>query len=263
MAEERVRYESHGGVAQIVLARPARANAVDLPTVQAFAVAVDKAFAADIRAVIVRGEGERFCAGGDLKAMADAVDRPAYLEELANAFDRALQKLATLPKPVIAAVQGSVAGAGIAVMLSCDLVVSAASTRFLTAYSTVGLTPDCGISFLLPRAIGLPRALELALTGRTLSGEEAKQWGLVNEVVEDELLEARAQELGNQLAAGPTWALGQAKQLMRDWQASREQMGRKEALTIADAVTRADAKVIQSFATSKTLEGRPDHDALV
>jgi len=231
------------------MARPGRANSVDLLTAHAFAAAVEEASAEDIRAVVVSGEGRNFCAGGDLRAMADAADRPAYVVELADVFDRALQGLTALPKPVIAVVQGAVAGAGLAVMLSCDLVVSAASARFLSAYSGVGLTPDCGVSFLLPRAIGTPRALELVLTGRSLSALEAQQWGLINEVVEDQLLVERAEELGNQFVTAPTWALGQAKRLMRDWRTSREQAGQEEALTIVDAITRVDAAAIEHFAT--------------
>ncbi|MGW5449695.1 enoyl-CoA hydratase/isomerase family protein [Streptomyces asiaticus] len=141
------------------------------------------------------------------------------------------------------------AGAGLALMLSCDVIVSAVSTKFLLAYADVGLTPDCGVSYLLPRAIGQQRALGLALTGRTLTAEEASAWGLINEVVDDTALSDRALRLGEQLAAGPAFALGRTKQLMRTcWNISRGQRGREEAQVIAEAVKTADAAtVIDSF----------------
>ncbi|WP_063732865.1 enoyl-CoA hydratase/isomerase family protein [Streptomyces sp. RTd22] len=249
MTDDLVRYACESGVARIVLARPAQANAVDLPTALAFAAAVERAADPEVRAVLVRGEGRRFCAGGDVTAMAAAPDRAAYLEELAGTLDLALRRLAELDKPVVAAVQGAVAGAGLALMLSCDVIVSAASTKFLLAYADAGLTPDCGVSYLLPRAIGQQRALGLALTGRTLTADEAMAWGLINEVADDAALDDRALRLGEGLAAGPAFALGRTKHLMRTcWDTSREQRGREEARMIAEAVTTADAAtIIESF----------------
>ncbi|MFE2183243.1 enoyl-CoA hydratase/isomerase family protein [Streptomyces sp. NPDC059455] len=249
MTDDLVRYDCAADVARITLARPAHANAVDLPTARAFTAAVDRAADPAVRAVLVRGEGRRFCAGGDVTAMAAAPDREAYLEELAITLDLALQRLAALDKPVVAAVQGAVAGAGLALMLSCDVIVSAASTKFLLAYADAGLTPDCGVSYLLPRAIGQQRALGLALTGRTLTAEEASAWGLVNEVVDDTALGERALRLGERLAAGPTFALGRTKHLLRtSWVTSRERRGREEAQVIAEAVmTPEAATIIESF----------------
>ncbi|WP_046495361.1 enoyl-CoA hydratase/isomerase family protein [Streptomyces odonnellii] len=250
MTEGPVRYELCKGIAHIVLGRPTRANAIDLPTAQAFGEAVDRAAGQDVRAVLVSGEGPRFCAGGDVMAMIAAPDRSAYVHELATTFDHALQRLAVLPKPVVGAVQGAVAGAGVALMLSCDVIVSARSTKFRLAYAGVGLTPDCGVSYLLPRAIGQVRALDLALTGRTLTAEEAYQWGVVTEVVDDEELEARVRSLGEQLAAGPGFALGQAKRLLRLREATREEIGAEEADVIAEASGTADAaSILESFAT--------------
>ena len=250
MTDGLVRYECHEGVARIVLDRPTLANAVDLPTARAFGAAVDRAAGREVRAVLVSGAGPRFCAGGDVMAMVAAPDRAAYVHELATTFDGALQRLAALPKPVVAAVQGAVAGAGLALMLSCDVIVSAASTRFRLAYAGVGLTPDCGVSYLLSRAVGQVRALDLALTGRTLSARESCQWGLVTEVVDDEELEARVRTLGEQLAAGPAFALGQAKRLLRMWETPRERIGAEEADVIAEASGTADAVgILGSFAT--------------
>ncbi|MBO4254088.1 enoyl-CoA hydratase/isomerase family protein [Streptomyces griseorubiginosus] len=237
-----------GGVARIVLARPTRANAIDLPTAHALGAAVDRANASDVRAVVMLGEGRRFCAGGDVAAMASVPDRAAYVHELATTLDDVFQRLAGLSKPVVAAVRGAVAGAGLALMLSCDVVVSARSTRFLMAYADVGLTPDCGVSYLLPRAIGQQRALELALTGRVLSAAEAREWGLITETADEAMVDARAVQLAERFAAGPAHALGQTKRLLRSWQLTREQTGREEARVIAEAMRGAEAEVhVRSF----------------
>jgi 2-(1,2-epoxy-1,2-dihydrophenyl)acetyl-CoA isomerase len=229
-------------VAHVRLRRPEVANAVDLPTARALVDAV-RAIATDdtVGAVLLSGDGPRFCAGGDAATMAVAEDPEAYLLELADTLDGALQELAALERPVVCAVQGAVAGAGLGVMLSCDVIVSAPTTRFVMAYAGVGLTPDCGVSWLLPRAIGQQRALELALTGRVLSGPEAVQWGLVTELADQPL--ERATELARSLAAGPSHAFGQARRLLRGaWSASRAAAGSDESRTIAAAVRTADAQ---------------------
>lgn len=169
-----IRYTVADSVARITLARPEVSNSVDLPTARSIAAAVQSAGADDsVRAVLVDADGPRFCAGGDVASMAASDDQATYLLDLANAFDGALQRLAALQKPVVAAVQGAAAGAGLATVLACDVVVAARGTKFLTAYAGIGLTPDCGLSYLLPRAVGQQRALELALTGRVLSADEA------------------------------------------------------------------------------------------
>jgi 2-(1,2-epoxy-1,2-dihydrophenyl)acetyl-CoA isomerase len=143
-----------------------------------------------------------------------------------------------LDKPVVAAVHGAVAGAGLAVLLNADLVVAARSTKFLMAYAGIGLTPDCGVSYLLPRAVGQQRALELALTGRVLTAERAHAWGLITEVVDDDQLAQRGEALADQLAGEPTFALGQAKRLIREsWTRSRPDSAEDESGTIARAVT--------------------------
>jgi 2-(1,2-epoxy-1,2-dihydrophenyl)acetyl-CoA isomerase len=245
-----VRYQVEGATAHITLARPEASNSVDLATAHAFGTAVDQAAHDAVRAVLVTGEGRRFCAGGDVTSMVAVADRPAYLHELATVLDQALVRLSALDKPVIAAVQGAVAGAGLGLILSCDIVVSARSTRFLSAYAGVGLTPDCGVSYLLPRAIGQQRALELALTGRALTAEQALQWGLITEVVDDDALTGRGLALVANLATGPRFAFAEAKRLIRSsWEVSRTQSSKDEAETIAKAVTTDDARtLIDAFA---------------
>jgi 2-(1,2-epoxy-1,2-dihydrophenyl)acetyl-CoA isomerase len=238
-----VQHAVKDGVALIEINRPEASNAFDMPTAQAFHDAVDRVADPAVGAVLVTGAGPRFCAGGDISSFISATDRAAYLEELAIALDGALQMLAGLDKPVVACVQGAVAGAGLALMLSCDITVAAETTRFVTAYSGVGLTPDCGLSYLLPRAVGQTRALEMLLTGRRLTAAEALDWGLVTEVREDTDARARAGQLARELAKGPSFALGQAKRLARGtWEMSRERVGPEEARVIARAVVHPDAE---------------------
>ncbi len=248
-----VRYEragQDGRVGRIVLARPEASNAFDLPAARSLGFALDRAEAdidrSDIGAVLVTAEGPRFCGGGDVRSFAAAHDQPAYLRELAATLEAELRRLSDLPVPVIAAVQGSVAGAGLAVLLNSDVVLSGRSTRFTMAYAGIGLTPDCGVSYLLPRAVGQQRALALAVTGRVLGADEAATWGLVTDVVDDAVLPERALELAESIAAGAagdTAALGQAKRLIRSsWDVTRPGSAADEVDTIATAVTSAEAR---------------------
>lgn len=239
-----IEYDVTAGVATIRLARPEVSNSVDLPTAHAFAAAVDAAAADDaVRAVLLAGAGARFSAGGDVQSMTAAADASAYLLDLADTLDGVLQRLDGLEKPVVAAVQGAAAGAGLAIVLAADVVVSARSTKYLTAYAGVGLTPDCGLSWLLPRAVGQQRALELALTGRVLTADEARDWGLVTTVVDDDALQDEALALATRLAAGSPFALGQARRLIRSsWSQTRAETGADEARTISKAVTTPEAQ---------------------
>jgi 2-(1,2-epoxy-1,2-dihydrophenyl)acetyl-CoA isomerase len=246
-----VRFDRDGALGIITLDRPDVSNAVDLPTAEAFGAAVTAASDDEFRAVLLQGTGKRFCAGGDVASMAAATNAAEYLLELATVLERHLRRLSELDKPVVAVVQGAVAGAGLAFVLNSDIVIAAESTKFVMAYSGVGLTPDCGVSYLLPRAIGQQRALELALTGRILTAPEARDWALVTEFADDdEAAKARGHELAKRLANGPTFALGHAKRLIRDsWRTSREHNARDEARTISQAVSTDDAReCIAAFA---------------
>lgn len=252
MSDDLVHLDVTDGVATVELNRPEAANALDLPLAERLGTVVDHLAADEVRAVLVTGAGKRFCAGGDVRSFLASDDPAAYVERLASTADRVLQRLAGLDKPVVAAVHGAVAGAGLAVMLSCDLVVAAAGTRFVTAYAGIGLTPDCGLSWLLPRAIGQQRALELLLTPRTLTAAEAHDWGLVTEVVDDAHVLARGQELAAGLAAGPAGAFGQARRLVRSsYAAGRAETGADEARTIAAAVQTDEAQRLIAAFTSK------------
>jgi 2-(1,2-epoxy-1,2-dihydrophenyl)acetyl-CoA isomerase len=239
-----VEYAFADGVAHIVLNRPEAANAFDLDTTREFAAVVEQAATdAEVRALMLTGAGSRVCAGGHVASFAAAADQPAYIHQLAVELDAACQALAAVEKPVVAAVHGAVAGAGLALMLSCDVIVSAPGTKFVFAYPGIGFTPDCGVSYLLPRAIGQQRALAFALAGKPATAEEALDWGLVSEVVEGP--EARARDLAAGFAAGPATALGNVRRLLRQgWEMSRAETGAEEARTITEMVRGQEAQAL-------------------
>jgi len=237
-----VEVEVTNGVAQLELNRPDAANAFDLETAREFGTAVAGAASdVDVRAILVTGAGPRFCAGGDVASFVTASDPPAYVEQLATELDVSFRALAAVEKPVVAAVQGAVAGAGLSLMLSADVIVSAPATRFVFAYPGIGFTPDCGLSYLLPRAVGQQRALSFALTGVPWTASEAVEWGLVSQIADDP--GARARDLAAGFAAGPSRALGQARRLLRQgWDMSRAETGAEEARTIAEMVKGDEAQ---------------------
>jgi 2-(1,2-epoxy-1,2-dihydrophenyl)acetyl-CoA isomerase len=239
-----VQYAVADGVAHIELNRPDAANAFDLETTREFAAAVGRAGEDHtVRAVLVSGAGPRFCAGGDVASFASAADQPAYIHQLATELDAACRALSALEKPVVAAVHGAVAGAGLALMLSCDVVVAASGTKFVFAYPSIGFTPDCGLSYLLPRAIGQQRALAFSLVGKPASASEALAWGMVADVVDD--VQVRAGDLARTLAQGPATALGQVRRLLRQgWEMDRLETGAEEARTITEMVKGAEAQTL-------------------
>jgi len=203
-----------GAVTHLRFNRPEVLNALDLPTALAFrdvcaAIAADR----EVRAVVMSGAGRAFVAGGDVQAMAaDSVDLP---RRLVGAIHEGLTLLATLDAPLVAQVQGAVAGAGLGLMLACDLAVAADNVRLAFAYPQIGASADCGTAAGLVRTLGLRRALQVALLGRPVDAQTALQWGLVNEVVAKDQLAATVESLAARLAAGPTKAFGDVKRLMR------------------------------------------------
>lgn len=240
-----ISYRVDNGIARLRLARPAVGNVFDQPMAQAFADAVWQA-GSDSRArvVLVSGDGDDFCAGSDVASLATSSERSNYIYDLARVLDEALQDLAEIEKPVIAAVQGKAAGAGLAVVLAADVVVSARTATYLSTSAGVGLTPDCGLSWQLPRMVGQRRALELALTGRVLSAEEGRDWGLVTTVVDDIDLLAAAEGVCSRMAAAPPFALGHTRRLIRSaWMDSRAASGADEARTISRAMATPEARV--------------------
>ncbi|HVW70555.1 MAG TPA: enoyl-CoA hydratase-related protein [Steroidobacteraceae bacterium] len=209
-------FERCGAVARLTLNRVAAANAIDLTLARELLLA---AITCDedesIRCVLLTGTGRFFCAGGDVRSFVKAGSSVgALLKEMTAYFHAAVLRLAHMSKPLVIAVNGVTAGAGFSLALLGDLVLGARSARFTSAYSALGLSSDGGLSWLLPRLVGLRRAQELILTNRTLSAEEALQLGLLTRVTADEALSEQAQQLAQELAAGPTAAYGKLRNLL-------------------------------------------------
>lgn len=242
--EKSVLFEVRENVGYVTLNRPLSGNALDLPTAQELSnAALQCSGNRSLRAVVLRGAGNAFCVGGDIKAFVAQKDLDGYLREITAYLHLAVSRFVRLDAPVIAAVQGAAAGGGFGLAISSDLVVAAESATFLMAYTRIGMGPDCGTSYFLPRLVGLKRALELTLTNRVLSAREACEWGLVTEVVPAERLEARAEELARALAQGPTRTFGAAKRLLHDgWNESLETQMEWESQAIAKAGGTADGK---------------------
>ena len=216
MAEPPVLLAVADGVARITLNRPEAANAIDVELARALQTAVTQAAeTTDLRAVLLTGAGDRFCGGGDVRAFARSDDLADALDEVLAHLHPAIATLGELDAPVVASVQGSAAGAGLALVAGADLVLAAYSTKFVMAYTGIGLVPDGGSSWYLPRVVGSRRALELALTNWVLTADDAHEWGLVTRVLPDSELVEKTEAFVAQLAGGPTRAYGAAKRLLR------------------------------------------------
>jgi 2-(1,2-epoxy-1,2-dihydrophenyl)acetyl-CoA isomerase len=204
-----------GPVAVITLNNPATLNAFDLPMAKRVAELVETA-AADggVRAVLLRGAGKHFCAGGDLAAISAAPDPSSYVLELARTANRALEALRTMPKPVLAELRGAVAGGGVGVSLAADLRIASDSAKLSLAFLKVGLSPDMGATWALPRMVGRGRAFEMATSHEALPIMEAWRLGLVNRVAKDADLERDAMKWAHELAALPPRAVAEVKALL-------------------------------------------------
>jgi 2-(1,2-epoxy-1,2-dihydrophenyl)acetyl-CoA isomerase len=244
MSSKSVLLELRDNVAHVTLNRPQAGNALDLEMAKDLvAASLECEGNRSIRAVLLSGAGNNFCVGGDVKAFVVQERLPRYLREITSHLHMAVSRFARLDAPVIAAVQGSAAGGGFSLAISCDLVLATETATFLMAYSKIGMAPDGGSSYFLPRLVGFKRAMELALTNRVLSAREASAWGIVTDVVLANQLAARAEELARSLAQGPTGAFGSAKRLLHSgWNQSLETQMELESRAIAAAGGSADGQ---------------------
>ena len=200
-----------GAVLTITLNRPDKLNALNTPMHKVLASALREARADDVRAVIVTGAGRGFCVGQDLNEFRDASGDIA--DRLRTTYHPNVLAIRALEKPVIAAINGAAAGAGLSLACACDLRVAADSATFVPAFINIGLVPDSGGSFFIHRLLGNARAFEWMASGRRLTAGRAHAWGLVNEVVDDAELPARAAEIAATFAALPTRGVGMTKRL--------------------------------------------------
>jgi 2-(1,2-epoxy-1,2-dihydrophenyl)acetyl-CoA isomerase len=241
-----------GAVQTITLNRPGVLNALDLAMHERLAAALDRAAQPDVRAVVITGAGRGFCVGQDVGEFPR--DAAAVGDLLRQHFNPAIRALRGLPKPVIAAINGPAAGAGLALALACDLRLAAASASLVPAFGRIGLVPDSGLSHTLPRLIGSAAAFDWMVSGRSIAAPEAEALGLVTRVVEDADLAAETDALAAELAAGPTAAIGLTKQLIgRSLESSLDDQLDEEARLQAIAAAGDDfAEGVAAF-----LEKRP------
>jgi 2-(1,2-epoxy-1,2-dihydrophenyl)acetyl-CoA isomerase len=245
MAYQTIGLAVSASVATLTLNRPDAANGMNLQLMKELVDAVHSCEEdPQVRAIIITGAGRFFSAGGDLAAFSADLDRlPRLLSELTLYLHTAISRLARMNRPVIAAINGPCAGAGLSLACACDLVLAAQSSNFTMAYTAAGLSPDGGSTWFIPRRIGDLRTRELMLTNRKLSAEEALRWGLVTRVIADEMLLVEARKLAESLAAGPTVAYGNVKALLNDTFArGMETQMEFESRAIASSAKTADAR---------------------
>jgi 2-(1,2-epoxy-1,2-dihydrophenyl)acetyl-CoA isomerase len=205
------------GVLQVTLNRPEKLNALNPEMHKLLRQALERAAEErEVRAVLLGGAGRGFCAGQDLSER-DVSPGAAPIDlsvSLGSYYNPLVRRLRGLPKPVVCAVNGVAAGAGANLALACDIVLAGRSASFMQSFSRIGLVPDAGGTWILPRLVGKARAMGLALLGEKLSAEQAAQWGLIWKVVEDDVLFSEGIQLAKQLAEGPTRGYGLIKKAM-------------------------------------------------
>lgn len=240
MSEQTLQCDVDGAIGRIILDRPAQGNAIDVALADALmAAAVRLAEDPAVRVVTLTGSGRLFCAGGDISAFS-AGEPGAAIARITVSLHAAINRLATMPKPLICLVNGPAAGAGLGLALLGDIVLAAASSHFTSAYTAIGVSPDAGTSWLLPRLVGLRRAQDMILTNRRIGPEEAVAIGLVTSMVADDALAEEGEQLAQRLAGGATDAFATARRLLhRSFHASLADHLEAEAAGIV-ATARSD-----------------------
>ncbi len=217
MMFETILFEMADGVARLTLNRPERLNAFTVAMHAEVAAALDMVEATPPRVLLLTGAGRGFCAGQDLadRAVAPGGTAADLGESVEKRYAPLIRRLVALPCPVVCAVNGVAAGAGASIAIACDIVVAAKSARFIQSFAGIGLIPDSGGSWHLPRLVGQARALGMALLGDPLPAQIAAEWGLIWRCIEDDLFAAEVEALVTRLAAAPTRGLGETKRLIR------------------------------------------------
>lgn len=211
-----------GAIATLTLNRPAALNALDLEMMDALVTHVGSvAEDSTVRVVVLQGAGKHFMAGGDLKTFAarlvsDPSERQRDFQQIVDRLHAAIEHVQRMPQPVICALRGAVAGFGLSLAAACDLAVAADDAYFASAYRQIGLTPDGGGTWALPRIVGLRKALEIYLLSERFDAHEALRIGLVNRVVDGAVLDDTVRAIASSIATGPALALGNVKRLLRE-----------------------------------------------
>jgi 2-(1,2-epoxy-1,2-dihydrophenyl)acetyl-CoA isomerase len=240
----RVQTHFADGLFQLVLDRADAKNAIDAATARQLADAAHKIRELEPRCVLIRAKGDTFCVGGDVREFGGPEGGDAVAATV-DAFHEALEVLAGLRVPIVSAVQGWCAGAGIGLACVADVVVVAQGAQFRSAYTGIGFTPDGGLSWVLPRLVGSIRARDFVLTNRVVGAALAVDWGLASRLVPDDELEERASEIASNLARGARSALGTARALLR----------RPETTTYFEALNEEAAAIKNAAASDEGREG--------
>lgn len=218
MAYETIQFEMRGAVCVITLNRPESLNALTLTVGREFKAAVAEAQQKGARAIVLTGAGRAFCAGGDLREMQKIAAQDgrvgAFFDEPLRELNDCIMLIRRTPLPFIAAVNGAASGGGCNLALACDLVVAGESARFNQAFIKIGLSPDCGGTFILPRLVGWRRATQLLMTGEVVTAPQALAMGMINAVTADDQLIAQTMAMAEGLAQAPTAAIGRIKELL-------------------------------------------------
>jgi 2-(1,2-epoxy-1,2-dihydrophenyl)acetyl-CoA isomerase len=258
MSYETIQFEMRGAVALITLNRPDSLNALTSEVGRDFQAAVTEARERGARAIVVTGAGRAFCAGGDLREMQKIAAQDgrieAFFDEPLRLLNNCILLIRQAPLPFIAAVNGAASGGGCNLALACDLVIAGENARFNQAFIKIGLVPDCGGTFILPRLIGWKRAAELMMTGDVITAERALAMGMINAVVPDGELLARAMAMAERLAAAPTEAIGRIKELLEASATNdyREQLELERKAQIKTGLTKDFSEGVAAF-----IEKRP------
>src|ERR1044072_989070 len=258
MSYETIKLEMHGTVAVLTLNRPDRLNALNVQVAHDFKAAVAEALERGARAIVLTGAGRAFCAGGALREMQEIAKKDgrveAFFDEPLRLLNEAILLIRQTPVPFIAAVNGVASGGGCNLALACDLVIAAESANFNQAFIKIGLTPDCGGTFILPRLVGWKRATELLFTGDLVSAQAAAEMGMINSVTPDEELMSRAMAMAEKLAHAPTAALAAIKKVLDASAANdlRSQLDLERKTQIESGKTKDFVEGVSAF-----LEKRP------
>lgn len=256
--EQPVLLRNDGAVAHIRFNRPHVLNALNAECAYAL-LAACKSVAADRdnRVIVLSGEGRAFMSGGDIGSFSKSMSaNGGFFRELIGVFHEALEILATLPRPVIASLNGAVAGAGLSVAMITDLAIAADDAKFTLAYSRLGTSPDGSSSWSLPRLVGLRKAMEIALLSDVFDAAEAQRIGIVNKVVPAASLVEETDKLAHRLAEGPTFAYGQIKLLMRQSHLNslHDQLAKEGDAFVNCSLTKDFAEGVAAFVGKRTPE---------
>ena len=241
---ETIKFEVKDSIALITLDRPEAAHGINLAMAAELSdVALQCERSSDVKVVVITSTGRLFCGGGDVQEMSEFEDVGLKMKALADGLHRAVMSFANMSAPLIVAVNGTAAGAGFSMALAADYVVAAEGAKFTMAYTKIGLSPDGGASYYLPRVVGTKRAFDLMVTNKVLSTQEAADWGILNQVVVPEALMETAMAVANNIAAGSINSHGAVKQLLKaSYGNSLEQQLELEATLIANNASGENGK---------------------